>query len=68
MVCDDACHSSELDSRLMQLSFRLVLHPIHLVALNQRSLVSRHCALQRLPLQQQEQKLAAEHLLQYHQG
>jgi hypothetical protein len=65
-ACDDACHSSELGSRLLQVSSQMPLLPILFFSC-QRNLVSRRCAQLQQPLQQREQMLAEEHLPQYHQ-
>jgi hypothetical protein len=65
-ACDDACHSFELGSHLLQVSSQMLLLPILFFSC-QRSPVSRHCAQLQLPPQQREQMLAEEHLPQYHQ-
>lgn len=51
----------------MQLSSSMALLPTPLFSLSQQNLVSPRCAQLRLLLQQRGQKLAEEHLPQYHQ-
>lgn len=68
MASDDACHSSELGSRLMQLSSWRTLLPTPLFSLSQRNLVAPRYAQLRLLRLLREQKLEEEHLPQFHQG